>query len=298
VIRSRLLRGSLLAGAGVAAVAAGAVWLAGSLLLDRGVRSQIPPPGRGLEAVRFSASDGVVLRGWWWPGRDAQRAVILLHGLGGDRLQMFPRAKWLHDSGYSVFLFDLRGCGESGGAVSFGYKERLDVEAALGFLRQDRKVVATVVVGQSLGAAAALMAVGSWKEDVKGAVLESPFSRFGDAVRIRVRGYAGWLEPVLSPLLLAQVRPRLGFSPEALAPVEAIHRARCPILLGFGGQDPYVTREDLGEFFRSAPYPATLWVLQHAGHTDLFRFDSKAYEAKVGDFIASTLGSPDKGCVG
>jgi pimeloyl-ACP methyl ester carboxylesterase len=298
VSRGKVLRRLLIAAGGAATLFLLAVWLGGTLLLHRKDRSEIPSPGRGQEEVRFIASDGVILKGWWWPGRDPERALLLLHGLWADRLQMFPRARWLHDSGYSVFLFDFRGCGESGGAVTFGFRERLDVEAALEFLQREKKVAHTVIIGQSMGAAAAIMGVDGWREGVKGAVLESPFDRFSDAVRVRVRGVAGWMEPVVSPLLLAQIRPRLGFPPADLAPVEAIHRARCPVLLGFGGKDPYVTESELGEFFRAAPYPATLWVLQKAGHTDLFRFDPNAYRAKVGDFVASTLGSPDKGCKG
>ena len=294
----RLFRRLVAASAAALALLAGAAWLAGTLLLHPEHPSSMPSSGEGLEGVQFITSDGVELRGWWWPGRDPARAVLLLHGLQADRLQMFPRAKWLHESGYSVFLFDFRGCGESGGSASFGYRERLDVSAALKFLREEKGAGQAVIIGESMGAAAALMAVDSWGDGVKGAVLESPFDRFDTAVRLRVRHAAGFLEPALSPLLLAQVPMRLGFSPRKLAPLEALSRARCPVLIGFGGQDPYVTQGLLGEFFRKAPYPATLWVIQKAGHDDLHRFDSRAYQEKVGDFVATTLGSPDKGCKG
>lgn len=287
---TRLHRTFLLVAGAALALAACAVWLAGTLLLHPDHRSAIPAPVRGVETVGFAASDGVALKGWWWPGRDPERAVLLLHGLHADRLQMLPRAKWLHESGYSVLLFDFRGCGESGGSATFGYRERLDVEAALSFLREQRGIRETVVIGQSSGAAAALMAVDAWTEGMKGAVLESPFDRLDNAVRNRVRQVAGPLEPVLSPLLLIQIPPRLGFSAEDLAPLEAIHRGRCAVLLGFGGLDPSVTPRLPGAFFKEAPYPATIWVLQKAGHTDLHRFDPKSYEAKVGEFLRNTLG--------
>ena len=291
---TRLLRTFLIVAGVALAFLACAAWLAGTLLLHPDHRYPIPAPGRGVEAVRFSASDGVALKGWWWPGRDPERAVLLLHGLHADRLQMLPRAKWLHESGYSVLLFDFRGCGESGGSATFGYRERLDVEAALRFLREERRVGETVVIGQSSGAAAALMAVDAWTEGMKGAVLESPFDRLDNAVRIRVRRVVGPLEPAVSPLLLVQVRLRLGFPAEDLAPLEAIHRGRCPVLIGFGGRDPFVTQKLLGAFFGEAPYPATLWVVQKAGHADLHRFNPKSYQEKVGDFLGKTLGPPDR----
>jgi len=290
----RLLRTFLIVAGIALALSACAAWIAGTLLLHPDHRSTIPAPTRGVEAIGFTASDGVALKGWWWPGRDPERAVLLLHGLRADRLQMLPRAKWLHESGYSVLLFDFRGCGESGGLATFGYRERLDVEAALRFLREQRGVRETVVIGQSSGAAAALMAVDAWTEGMKGAVLESPFDRLDNAVRIRMQRALGPLEPALSPLLLIQIPPRLGFSAEDLAPLEAIHRGRCAVLIGFGGRDPFVTRRLPGAFFREAPYPATLWVMQKAGHTDLHRFDPKSYQEKVGEFLGKTLGPADR----
>ncbi len=287
---SRRIRILLVVAGAALGLAVCAAWLAGTLLLRTGHRSAIPPPPDGAEAVGFTASDGVPLKGWWWPGRDPGRAVVLLHGLRADRMQMLPRAKWLHESGYSVLLFDFRGCGESGGSATLGYRERLDVEAALAYLRDGQGVRDTALIGQSLGAAAALMAVDAWGEAMKGAVLESPFDRLDNAVRIRVRRRAGSLEPLLSPLLLAQIRLRLGFRPEEVAPLEAIHRGGCAVLIGFGGRDPYLGGETPGAFFARAPYPATLWVMQKAGHTDLHRFDAKSYEEKVGGFLRDSLG--------
>jgi uncharacterized protein len=289
----RLLRRILAVTAGLAVLSCGAAWLAGSLLLAPNQRTTIPPAGRGMESVRLAASDGVPLRGWWWPGEDPGRAVLLLHGLHADRLQMFPRARWLHSLGYSVLFFDFRGCGESGGTVTFGFREGLDVEAALRFLERDRKVGRVMILGQSMGAAAALEAVDAWGAGVTGAVLESPYDRFGDAVRLRVRRFAGALEPLLSPLLLVQVPWRLGFRPEDLAPVESIRRARCPILLGFGGRDPYASGSLEGDFFRNAPSPVTLWVIRKARH-DLYRFDPESYRKKIGEFITENLGPPRK----
>ncbi len=274
-------------------------WIAGSLLLSR-PRDRGPAdlrPAAGIEEVGFAASDGVKLRGWWWPGRDPERAVILLHGWRADRLQMLPRARWLHEYGYSVFLFDFRGCGASEGRTTLGFDERRDVEAAIDLLRERQKVKETILIGESQGAAAAVMAVDHW-EGVKGAVLELLFDRFENAVRERVRRLAGPLEPAVSPLLLWQVHPRLGFSPDDLSPIDSLRRARCPLLLGFGARDSTITPRAAASLFGAAPPPATIWILQQAGHTDLFRFDRKAYEEKVGSFLGETLGPPDKGCKG
>jgi len=207
---------------------------------------------------------------------------------------MFPRARWLHERGYSALLFDFRGCGESGGRPSLGYGERLDVQAALDFLREKKQVGQIALVGQSLGAAAAVMAVDHW-DGVKGAVLEQLYDRLENAMRAGLRHRIGGLEPLLSPLILWQVKPRLGFSPAALAPVERLGQARCPVLLGYGGTDPTVTLAGLRALFAAGPSPTTLWSLQKAGHEDLFSCDPAIYKAKIGEFLGQTLGEPAGG---
>jgi uncharacterized protein len=286
-----MLRKTLIVAVLLVILAAAGAWGAGSFALHsfRQPWNEVTP-AHGIEPVRFATSDGVDLKGWWWPGADSTRAVVLLHGLGANRLQMLPRAKWLHEAGYSVLLFDFRGCGGSGGKSTLGFAERHDVEAALKFLGENKGVQQMALVGKSMGAAAAVMAVESWA-GVRAAVLESLYDRLESAVRARVRSRVGWLEPAVSPLLLWQVSPRLGFSPEDLAPVQSIGKARCPVLLGYGGKDRTVPPAAIRALFAAGPYPTTLWVLQKAGHEDLLRFDPESYKAKVGEFLAKNLGT-------
>jgi pimeloyl-ACP methyl ester carboxylesterase len=272
---------------------AGVAWGIGSLALRQISRQSAGAvrSARGMEGATFGASDGVKLKGWWWPGEDRTRAVLLLHGLAASRIQMFPRARWLHQRGYSVLLFDFRGCGESGGKSTLGYSERLDVEAALDWLRTKKEIRGTALVGQSMGAAAAVMAVDRW-EGVRGAVLEHLYDRLESTLRSRIRSRSGSLEPFLSPLFLWQVRPRLGFSPEDLAPLDRIGRVRCPVLLGFGGRDETLDATKSQALFRAVPGECTFWMLPQAGHQDLYRFEQAWYQAKVGEFLGRTLGPP------
>jgi alpha/beta superfamily hydrolase len=50
---------------------------------------------------------------------------------------MVDRALFLRDAGYSVLLIDFQATGESpGDVITFGWRERLDVLAAVDFLRR------------------------------------------------------------------------------------------------------------------------------------------------------------------
>ena len=287
-----MLRKTLIVVVVLAILGAASLWVVGSyeMATFRRPWSGVTP-APGIEPVQFRASDGVELKGWWWPGKDPSRAIVLLHGLGSNRLQMFQRAQWLHQRGFATLIFDFRGCGESGGKSSLGYEERLDVGAALRFVQGTKGVSQIALIGQGLGSAAAVMAVDQWSS-VRGAVLERLFDTLENAMRARVRDCVGPLETAVTPFFLWQIRPRFGFAPEEFAPVSRISKAKCPVLLGYGGRDQTIAPASIRALFAAGPYPTTLWALQKAGHEDLYRFDPKAYQDKIGEFLALTLGPP------
>ena len=47
----------------------------------------------------------MTLSGWYVPSRNGA-VVILLHGYGNNRAQMWPRAEPLARAGYGVLLYD------------------------------------------------------------------------------------------------------------------------------------------------------------------------------------------------
>src|SRR5512136_1761328 len=71
----------------------------------------VTPRDRGLayEDVTLTTADGLSLKGWYLPSRtDAHNraAVILLHGYGGNRLEVLERAALLAQHGYGVLMYD------------------------------------------------------------------------------------------------------------------------------------------------------------------------------------------------
>ncbi len=119
------------------------------------------------EDVSFRSRDGLVLKGWWFPNaRKADRAAVLVHGRGQNRIVSSFRpdlvAQMLLASGYAVLTFDLRGHGESeGDRYSLGQYEPRDIVAAVDTAARkagiDRRRVA--IIGESLGGGSAIMTV-------------------------------------------------------------------------------------------------------------------------------------------
>src|SRR5512143_3820363 len=97
----------------------------------------ITPRDKGLvyEDVTLTTNDGLLLKGWYRPAHN-RAAIILLHGYGGNRLEVLDRAALLAKHGYGVLLYDERASGESGGDQrTFGWSDVNDVPLALAHLQ-------------------------------------------------------------------------------------------------------------------------------------------------------------------
>jgi pimeloyl-ACP methyl ester carboxylesterase len=82
------------------------------------------PADLAAESVTFPSLSGSSIHGWFSPGSTGQGAVLLLHGVRGDRRDMLSRAEFLHGLGYAVLLIDFQAHGESPGQhITFGALE-------------------------------------------------------------------------------------------------------------------------------------------------------------------------------
>src|SRR5512141_1988955 len=102
---------------------------------------------------------GPQLSGWWIPGTKGAPAIILVPGSSMDRSDALSLAASLHQKGFGVLTFDLRGGGAAPKrANSFGLKETADVLSALDYAKSRPGVDAgrLGLWGVDIGARAAL----------------------------------------------------------------------------------------------------------------------------------------------
>src|SRR5207247_8935785 len=99
------------------------------------------------------------LSGWSVRAAVGAPAVVLVHGFKTSREEMLPWARFLHDAGYNVALFDTRGCGRSAGAViGLGATEPRDISRAVAAARGVFRTTAVAALGISVGAGAVILA--------------------------------------------------------------------------------------------------------------------------------------------
>ncbi len=210
--------------------------------------------------------------------------VLLVHGFRGDRASMAPRARLMAAAGYSTLLIDLQAHGETPGEViTLGWRESADVRAALAWLRTQAPRRKIGVIGVSLGGAAVLL--GPQPVGFDAVVLEAVYPRIGRAVENRLRPRIGALAPAVAPLLLVQMRPRLGLWPAQLEPIRHIHQLAAPVLIVAGEHDMHTSLAESTALFEAANQPRGMWVVRGAVHQDFSRFDPAGYQANVIAFL-------------
>jgi fermentation-respiration switch protein FrsA (DUF1100 family) len=283
----RLPLSACLIGLAVAALLGAAlVWRIGSSLIAVEPRP-VALPDPGAEDVTLRAAPDQLVAGSFLPGR-GNGAVLLLHGIHGDRRAMAARARFLHAQGYAVLLIDLPGQGASTAShVTFGLREADGVRAALAELRRRAPGQRIGVIGVSLGAASLVLCRAC--PPVDAVVLESMYPTIEEAVANRLRIRLGPAGGPLSTLLLWQLPLRLGIRPDALRPIAHIGELKAPVLVAAGSADLHTTLPETERLFAAAPQPKTLWIVDGAAHVDLHAFAPEEYERRVGAFLARHL---------
>lgn len=105
--------------------------------------------------------------------------ILYAHGLGSNKLEALPIAKYFLKQGCDVCSFDFSGSGKSEGEITtYGIYEKDDVLAVLSYLEQNTHYDHLIVWGRSMGAVASVLALEEEQSRVECLVLDSPFSSF------------------------------------------------------------------------------------------------------------------------
>lgn len=214
-------------------------------------------------------ADGVRLAGTRL-GTNPDTAIVLVHGFMGYRTKPKWRllAEGLADR-FTVFTFDLRGHGQSGGACTGGEREANDVHAVVAYARA-RGFRRVVTVGGSLGGIAVLFEAAR-DRDIDGVVAISTPALWGTSNTKMVRRMT-WL--FTSPVGRAVARRLMGTrihlvwgDPEP--PAEVVHRiAPIPLLIMHGDDDHFFPPDDARLIFERAGEPKRLEILPAFGHAE------------------------------
>jgi len=192
-----------------------------------------------------------------------------------------------------VLAIDFRGHGGSQAVPrSFGLYEARDAAAGLTFLRSHAPNRRVGLIGTSLGGAAALLG-DDGPLPVQAIVLQAVYPDLRRAITNRIARIVGHpLAVVGEPLLSYQSWPRYGVPPNRMAPIDGLRRFRGPVLIIGGTADTNTTVADTRAFYKAAPGPKSLWLLDGVGHAASGSIFTDDYRRRVQALFASSLGPP------
>lgn len=244
------------------------------------------------EDVQLASSDGVSLNGWYVPSRNGA-AVILIHGIGGNRLAVSYHAETLVREGYGVLMLDLRAHGTSGGD-RFPHDEQLidDVLAAVAFLtRQPGGQGLIGVMGVSTGGMMAIQAAARTVA-IRAVAADGPMlGSLDDLPPPTGLPDRYWRYP-LERFYQAAIRRFSAGSRPIPSNLSALRRLRGrPVLLISTGAG--FERRLVHHLYANAGEPRVLWELPGAYHATGWVIEPEAYAQTMVDFFNRALGVND-----
>ena len=225
--------------------------------------------------IPISKPDGQTdrLHGWWIPA-DKPNAPVMLYfhhnaiNIGANVSQALQFQKL----GYSIFLFDYGGFGQSEGDFPTEPQLYEDAQAAWNYLTQARKIPSNriVIYGHSVGSAIAIdLAVK--QPEAAALIVQSSFTSMRDMTK---RFGVYWFLPI--ELLLQQ----------RFESLEKMKSIKMPVLVITGTEDIQIPVEMGERLYAAAPEFKQLIIIQGRGHDNHM---PEQYKQRVKQFIEQVL---------
>ena len=251
-------------------------------------RAAVGEDREALSDASITTTDGVMLKAWLLrPAHANGDAVLLLHGLGDNRLGMRGYARMLLAHGYTVLLPDACGHGESGGELAtYGLLERNDIHQWVDYLEAAVHPRCVYGLGESMGAAQLLQSL-EVENRFCAVVAESSFSTFREIAYDRMGqpfGLGPWVgRIVFRPMVeiaFLRARWKYGLEMQGISPEEAVARSQTPVLLIHGQIDANIPVRHGRAIHRENPR-TVLWEVPGADHCGAIAVAPSNFETRV-----------------
>ena len=248
-----------------------------------------------LQEVSITASDFIVLKGWYVHPHDFNGStVVLAHGITDNREGIAGYGELFLKHGYAVLMPDARAHGESGGEfATYGIKEADDLHRWVSWLYNRDAPQCVYGFGESYGAALVLQSLAT-EPRYCAVVVEDSFSTAREMSYERVSGpfhLGDWFGRTLArPVIAATVaysRMRYGIDLLQPSPLNAIERSSVPVLLIHGALDRSINPRHSIIMAKAAPDHVQLWLVPNAWHTGAWSAAHDEFEQRVLGWLAS-----------
>lgn len=246
-------------------------------------------PGHPL-AVSFGVPGVGNREGWFFPGLKTAPTIILCHGYESNRGELLTLVAALQDHQYNVFLFDFGAHGSSSGFTTLGFRETLELRAALDTMARrddvDRNRIG--LWGADLGGYAAI-AVAAADPRVRALAVDSVYDRPAQMLQLQIeRSGLGSLPFVRRVVQFGFRWLNYSYRHEPPLSVRVARLAGVPKLYIEASDDPQLA-QSTHELFVRSPEPREDVVLHKGNYTGMLSEEKRDYENRIVSFFLLVL---------
>lgn len=222
--------------------------------------------GLTAETIDLDTADGLRLAAYevYW---DNPRAIVIfLSGIHEPSVTAFyGHAGMLLEEGYSSILLEMRAHGESEGElIGLGYKEHLDVQAAVDYIKDEAKYedVPVLLYGLSMGGATAINAAALIPE-IDGLISMSAYSSWDDVYydNMLEMGFPKTIASLQKGFVRRYINNNVGSDNSELIPKNSIKKlGERPALLIHSTEDSQVPYQSFERLVERSPSHLESWV--------------------------------------
>ncbi len=239
------------------------------------------------EDIEIKSYDGLTLRGTYYEYAPDATVELLFHGYRGNaERDLCGGIERCFALGRSAIIIDQRAGGKSDGhIITFGIRERYDclswIDYATKRFGKDRKIV---IGGVSMGAATVMLAAGEeLPENVVCVMADCGYTSAKD-ILYTVITRMGLPVKLLYPLIRLGGRLYGGFDVEETSPMEAVQKARVPIVFIHGDTDDFVPYDMSVKLHEACVSQKKMVTIKGAGHGLAFPVDRAGYVQGLREF--------------
>ncbi len=239
------------------------------------------------EYMEIRSFDGLTLRGYYYECNPGGIVEILFHGYRGDgERDLSAGRERCFSLGRNALIVDQRASGKSDGSViTFGVNECRDclawIDRVIERFGQDVRIVLT---GISMGAATVLMAAGrDLPKNVVCVLADCGYSS-GKEIITKVVAELKLPAKLIYPLIKLGGRLFGHFNLDEDSPIEAVKRAKVPIIFIHGDADDFVPYSMSERMYEACASKKKLVPIKGAGHGLAYPVDKALYISSLDDF--------------
>lgn len=248
---------------------------------------------KGIEREIVEIRNGeTILAGSFFPhSNPADCAVVVLPGIGGNRIQVLPILPLFRSLRCHVLAYDPRGTGASSDVPrTFGFLEKKDNAIVIRWLSRKTglKLTSVGVWGPSFGAAVGLLTL----EEIPHfgfVIADSTFANFETVVRETItQASSAIISFLTTPVALKFLEVRADLNASAIVPARSVVDATTPVLLIHALHDPDMDVNHTRTVFKSRTSDSTEMQITDwgASHADSALIAPQKYRALLCAFFA------------